>query len=1664
MMKMLYNLKTVLMSVLHALQLLGITKKVIYLLIILVSISNKSTAQLVVSQLFSNNAVVQQGQPIRVWGTDTPGNTVTCSIDGQVGTSFVSAEGDWFVELPNTLTFNQSYIMDVSNGSTSLQYNELVLGDVWIATGQSNMEWTFATIENGQNYGSLPANMQEVKTDAFPNIRMLDVQTIQSAKEERMLLAVSNTDKNRWYKMTDYARISKQSAVAYYLARTLHLNLNYPIGIIVSAVGGTFIEEWTSKIAEDEVIALGITLDPNSSTNGRLPRARFNAMISPLIPASVSGVVWYQGESNGGSAPGYAEKTLACFNDWQNRWGQKLPVYTTILAGFVQYNAQGQILGGNSGYVRSEQLMAAGSYDNDSIYLTSAIDLGVEDNIHPPYKKEVGERHAAYILHHMDSQTYPEPVYPRVTNCVRNGSEAIFTLDQPVDQSTLAPGMFQAFRGWLDEIPATATYIDPTHVRLVTDNGEAIALAEYNHSPWADNHLTLNGLPMYGYSTWFQPTQTYNYNYSGTQYQFTNSFDPNVTAPTLVIDTVGTSPVTITYNNVSPPDGTGAQLKVINNVPGRLASDHYTVRIKFSSEPETAFRDAYVLQTTADNEVGSFASLIGWTASWATFESDFNGDVVEVEISKKNGLAITQAMVRPVGDASAATIVNGKAYLTFTEPANVNVDIDGQMEDNYTGMGNFGAPYAGAPVHTISIFGNPIYKAPSILGSTNTVIEVNPGDPLPTDRTSPYTIIFKPGVHDIGNGFEINDDDTLYIPGDAIVHGTIHPATGANGQLLWGAEASERFRVYGSGTISGEHNVWAGDGIYANKTFTYTASDAVLEGFVVIDPANHTFNMNEAYGNGSHVNTYKNLKILGWRANSDGINAFRNSVVTDCFFRVQDDAFYLGMNNVIQQNNVVWNDANGSVLYLQNIIDGSSNVFSDVKVIYHRAEWHYWTGGRIISMRQTNSSAIISNVHVQNILVEDPLPAFPPFYGTMRDDNVTNVTLNNIVFENIVQYSDGVIRESDNRPVETPRGKPQNNLIGAPNAIWENITFKNCQFNGVTLTSFADGNFDYANVDETTVIFEAGAAVSGVVIDNCPGSITAGTTFDLNETVNPIDAANKSVIWSSSDETIATVDANGLVTAVALGIADITVTTNDGGFISSCSITVNPLYTDMITIASWPSEVSAGEMITVSVNYEASEALEIRAFLQLNEDPWTNHGQGIFPVAQGSGNMNISFTASDPVSEGVGRLKFVASLRPVGGNWITKRAFDEKTGVDGLPSTISVTAVSINNCAASSIIAGSTYDLNETVGPFDASNKSVTWSSSNTSVATVDANGVITAVALGNADITVTSNDGGFTDVCTVSVVALTDAISILSWPDQIALSETIEVSVDYTASEPLEIRAFIQLNSDPWTNYGQTIVPAPQGSTQGLQVQVTAPSVPDANFLGLDALKVVVSLRPVGGNWSTKRASDQKAGIDGVAGSGSTMSAQSITESTQSAGQGNKRAVAIVLVHDNNGNPVANATVSGDFSGDYNEAGSAVTGANGIATITTTGTAKGAVNFNFCVSAITHATLTYSSMNNVVTCSNDPGARQSFEGQLSKSDVSLKLYPNPVDKLLNFEFGEEAHRIIRMYNMAGKLLFSFETNQNSTQINVRSLNISGAIIIKIRSGGLESNHKVLVR
>ena len=252
--------------------------------------------------------------------------------------------------------------------------------------------------------------------------------------------------------------------------------------------------------------------------------------------------------------------------------------------------------------------------------------------------------------------------------------------------------------------------------------------------------------------------------------------------------------------------------------------------------------------------------------------------------------------------------------------------------------------------------------------------------------------------------------------------------------------------------------------------------------------------------------------------------------------------------------------------------------------------------------------------------------------------------------------------------------------------------------------------------------------VTGVQLNKTETSLLVGGNETLVATILPADATNQKVTWASSDEAVATVDANGKVTGVKAGEATITVTTEDGGKTATCKVTVSDKEINVtgVTLNKASVELNVGASETLTATIAPADAT----------------------------NKNVTWASSDAAVATVDANGKVTGVK-AGTATITVTTEDGgKTAtcqVTVKANTVAVTGVTLNKSTLT-LKVGASETLTATIAPADASNKNVTWASSDAAVATVDASGKVTGVAKGTATITVTTEDGGKTATCTVTV------------------------------------------------------------------------------------------------------------------------------------------------------------------------------------------------------------------------------------------------------------------------------------------------------------------------
>jgi len=412
-------------------------------------------AEVKLNPLFSDGAVLQRDQKIPVWGTARDGEKITVEFQGQKATT-TAAGGKWSVNL-NPLKAGGPYTM-ILTGDNTFTINNLLVGEVWLASGQSNMNLTLA---------QLPTLGEEAPKANFPQIRTFKVKLVVSATP--LAEATGN-----WVACSPDT-VKDFSAVGYYFARDIHGKLGVPVGLIHSALGATPAQAWTSeeglksdpmldeyfqnikkrtenfeaataaypatlakheeelktweetigKAHKEKLVEWQAATAAAKENNQPLPRrpnpssrppkapsppegvstdpaVLFNGMIAPLIPYGIKGVIWYQGESNSGKAKEYRTLFPAMIADWRGRWGQ---------GDFPFLYVQVAPWGGMPPEIREAQFLTLTKVKNSAMTVTT--DVGDADDIHPRKKEPVGQRLAlaARALAYGEAIEYSGPLY-----------------------------------------------------------------------------------------------------------------------------------------------------------------------------------------------------------------------------------------------------------------------------------------------------------------------------------------------------------------------------------------------------------------------------------------------------------------------------------------------------------------------------------------------------------------------------------------------------------------------------------------------------------------------------------------------------------------------------------------------------------------------------------------------------------------------------------------------------------------------------------------------------------------------------------------------------------------------------------------------------------------------------------------------------------------------------------------------------------------------------------------------------------------------------------------------------------------------------------------------------------------------------------------------------
>jgi sialate O-acetylesterase len=463
--------------------------------------------------IFSDNMVLQQGVELVVWGTADPGERIDLQLK-QAGAAATGGEavadkdGRWSVKLPARKA-GTGYTLSVNGNNKTVAFKNVAVGEVWVCSGQSNMQWELWRPNLGEQGKTVPAGAKN------PNLRLFTMLRHTAATPQYDFPVVTKPREGtkdgppatfgRWLEC-EPAAVQEFSAVAYYFGRDLEKALGVPVGLVVTSWGGMPCEAYTSLEALDAEPALKHYADKARAAAKQFeadkkpvppntPTALYNAMTHPLLNFRVRGAIWYQGESNAARAFEYRTLLPAMVTDWRKRFACDLPFMVVQLAPFG--NGKGNSGGVTYAELRDAQLHAAKSLPK--VGLAVITDSGHETDIHPPQKEAVGSRLAlaALGIEYGKKIAYSGPVFKAATFA---GNTATLTFDHVGGGLVAKDGELTGFAVSAGDgtfVPAKAEVKGDTVV-VTSDTVPAVKAVRYGWVNFATPALNLfnkDGLP-----------------------------------------------------------------------------------------------------------------------------------------------------------------------------------------------------------------------------------------------------------------------------------------------------------------------------------------------------------------------------------------------------------------------------------------------------------------------------------------------------------------------------------------------------------------------------------------------------------------------------------------------------------------------------------------------------------------------------------------------------------------------------------------------------------------------------------------------------------------------------------------------------------------------------------------------------------------------------------------------------------------------------------------------------------------------------------------------------------------------------------------------------------------------------------------------------------------
>lgn len=371
-------------------------------------VSVKSFTQLRLPSVISSGMVLQQNDSVSLWGWGYNGQLIkaTGSWNSDTSSVRINNHGKWNMKI-KTPAAGGPYTLRISTSGNTIVLDDVMVGEVWLCSGQSNMEWSYY---NGAKYIK-----EELPVSYNKNIRFFQVPRMASDYPQDEL-------RGQW-KVCDSNSLKAFSAVGYFFGKKLQQDLNVPVGLINASWGGTPAETWTPS----ESIFNNETLKTVAASLKEVPWGPvksgllYNGMLAPITNFAIAGAIWYQGEANVGTNSTYTLLLTTMIDAWRKKWKKDFPFYYVQIAPY-KYGKQYE-----GALLQEQQTKAMSHPKTGMVVVTDQVDSVT--NIHPSDKREVGKRLANWALGDTYKQNIGEYKSPVLKNVAVNKDKLILSFD-----------------------------------------------------------------------------------------------------------------------------------------------------------------------------------------------------------------------------------------------------------------------------------------------------------------------------------------------------------------------------------------------------------------------------------------------------------------------------------------------------------------------------------------------------------------------------------------------------------------------------------------------------------------------------------------------------------------------------------------------------------------------------------------------------------------------------------------------------------------------------------------------------------------------------------------------------------------------------------------------------------------------------------------------------------------------------------------------------------------------------------------------------------------------------------------------------------------------------------------------------------------------------------